>query len=34
MWNSLWDKFYALFKTVAKLEFTTLIIHVSRVITS
>lgn len=34
MRNSLWNKFYALFKTVAKLEFRTLTTHVSRVINS
>lgn len=34
MGNSTWNKFYALFKTVAKLEFRTLTTHISRVINS
>lgn len=34
MGNSLWDKFYALFKTVTKLEFRTLTTYVSRIINS
>lgn len=34
MGTSLWNKFYALLKRVAKLEFRTLTTHVSRVINS